>query len=245
MKNIIKLEKTKISEIIKNLEKKRVVIIKNFYSKKLCNQILDYLKNIGSTSLPSYHQIEIGSPNFYRVNFEDNRSYVKGFFHQFNFFPWNQDQLNLFKTLEDGFILKNIINKLDKRKFFSPKDNSDCTIRLSFQFYPIHKGYLNTHSDPVSYHQKYLFMLSMSTIGKDFKNGGLYIIKNGKKILLDSYAHAGDLIIIKADTPHGVDIIDINKIYKPLSFKGRWMVIFSTNKLPNNNKIKNSKLFKK
>ena len=57
--------------------------------------------------------------------------------------------------------------------------------------------------------------------------------------------HTGDLIIIKADTPYGVDIIDKNKIYKPLLFKDRWMVIFSTNKLPDNNKIKNSKLFKK
>ena len=84
-----------------------------------------------------------------------------------------------------------------------------------------------------------------SRLARFSKNGGLYIIKNGKKILLDSYAHTGDLIIIKADTPHGVDIIDINKIYKPLSFKGRWMVIFSTNKLSDNNKIKNSKLFKK
>ena len=52
--------------------------------------------------------------------------------------------------------------------------------------------------------------------------------------------HTGDLIIIKADTPYGVDIIDKNKIYKPLLFKDRWMVIFSTNKLIENKLIKNS-----
>lgn len=241
MENVVKLEKSKIDKITKSLDDNKVVVIKNFYKKKLCNLVVNHLKAIASGSMTSYHPIKIGSPNFYRVNYDDKRSYVKGFFHQFNYFPWNQDQLNLFETFEDAFVLKNRINKIEDKRFFNPLNNSDCTIRLSFQFYPSSKGYLDQHSDPVDYHQKYLFMLSLSTIGKDFSKGGLFTTINNKTIYLDKYASTGDLIILKANKPHGVKIIDENKKYNPLSFNGRWMVIFSTNKLIDNKSVRDSK----
>ena len=182
MKTVVKLEKSKIDKITRSLDDNKVVVIKNFYDKKLCKLIVNHLKSIASGSMTSYHPIKIGSPNFYRVNFDDKRSYVKGFFHQFNYFPWNQDQLNLFNIFEDAFILKNRINKIEDKRFFNPVDNSDCTVRLSFQFYPSSKGYLDQHSDPVDYHQKYLFMLSLSTIGKDFFKGGLFTKISNKTI---------------------------------------------------------------
>ena len=241
MKTVVKLEKSKIDKIAKPLDDNKVVVIKNFYNKKLCKLIVNHLKSIASGSMTSYHPIKINSPNFYRVNFDDKRSYVKGFFHQFSYFPWNQDQLNLFNIFEDAFILKNRINKIEDKRFFNPVDNSDCTVRLSFQFYPSSKGYLDQHSDPIDYHQKYLFMLSLSTIGKDFFKGGLFTKISNKTIYLDKYASTGDLIIFKANKPHGVKIIDKNKKYNPLSFNGRWMVIFSTNKLIENKSVRDSK----
>ena len=240
MNHIVILQKPKIQTITKNLDNNKVVIVKNFYKKNLCKLVVSHLKNIASGSMTSYYPIKIGSPNFYRVNYNDIRSYVKGFFHQFNYFPWNQDQLDFFKTFEDAFILKNKINKIDDKRFFKPKNNSDCTIRLSFQFYPSSKGFLDLHSDPVDYHQKYLFMLSLSTIGKDFLKGGLFTKMKNENIYLDKYASTGDLIILKANNPHGVKQIDKNKKYNPLSFNGRWMVIFSTNKLINNKSVQNS-----
>lgn len=240
MKNIVLQKKNEVKAIKKSLNNNKVVIIKKFYNKKLCNLSLSHLKSIASGSMTSYHAIKIGAPNFYRVNFEDERSYVKGYFHQFNYFPWNQDQLQFFKKFEEAFILKNKLNNLEEKRFFKPLDNTDCTIRLSFQFYPSSKGYMDQHSDPVDYHQKYLFMLSLSTKGKDFKKGGLYTTINNEKVYLDKYTSSGDLVIFKADTPHGVEKIDENTNYRPLSFKGRWMVIFSTNKLIENKSIKNS-----
>ncbi len=226
--------------IIENLNNDKIVILKNIYKKSLCKKIITYLKNIGKNSLTSYHPIKISSPNHYRVNFEDERSYIKGFFHQFNFFPWNQEQMDLFKLFENSFVLKNRVNEIKDKSFFKPKDDTDCTIRLSFQFYPKGKGYLNMHSDPVDYHQKYLFMLSLSTKNKDFKSGGLKVQVDKNIIDVDEKTETGDLVIFKANLKHGVDVIDKKSNYNPLSFDGRWMVIFSTNKLIDNNKIKNS-----
>ena len=65
-------------------------------------------------------------------------------------------------------------------------------------------------------------------------------LKN-KIIDVDQFTDTGDLVVFKADLKHGVKIIDKNKKYNPISFKGRWMVIFSTNKLIDNKKIRNSK----
>ena len=129
MKTVVKLEKSKIDKIAKSLDDNKVVVIKNFYNKKLCKLIVNHLKSIASGSMTSYHPIKINSPNFYRVNFDDKRSYVKGFFHQFSYFPWNQDQLNLFNIFEDAFILKNRINKIEDKRFFNPVDNSDYLIQ--------------------------------------------------------------------------------------------------------------------
>ena len=238
---IYKTFKPNFKDLVKHLNLGEIVIIKKKYNKSYCKKIINFLTNIGKNSLTSYHPIKLSSPNYYRVNFDDHRSHVKGFFHQFNFFPWNQDQFDFFKFFEESFILKNKINNLEDRKFFSPKDNKDCTIRLSFQFYPAGKGYLNMHSDPVDYHQKYLFMLSLSSKKKDFKSGGLQVKVKNKIIDVDQFTDTGDLVVFKADLKHGVKIIDKNKKYNPISFKGRWMVIFSTNKLIDNKKIRNSK----
>lgn len=230
-----------LKKIKKDLKKNKIVIIKNYYNTNFCDKIKKYLSIIGKNTIPNYQNISLNCPNFYRINFEDKRSIVKGFFHQFSFFPWNNDQLDFFKDFGEVFELKNLLTELPSKKFFNPKNNNDCTIRLSFQFYPKSKGYLNPHSDPVSYHQKHLVQLCLTNLNKDFRKGGLYVILKKKKIYLDKYTSTGDLILFNADTTHGVETIDPKVKYKPLNFKGRWMVIFSTNKLLNNKIIKNSK----
>ena len=241
--NKINLKKFNIKDIKKNLLLNKVVVIKKQKNKIFLNQIKNFLTNIAKNNFAEYHKIRLGSPNHFRVNFEDKRSIVDGFFYQFNFFPWNQDQFQIFKFFKDIFKFKNKLNGLEEEKFFNPKKNNDCTIRASFQFYPRGAGYLNKHNDPVDYHQKYLLQMVMSEKGKDFKKGGLFVEINGKKINLDEHVSIGDLIIFKASLKHGVEKIDSNIKNTNLNFNGRWMVLFATNKLANNKKIKDSKKF--
>lgn len=246
LKHILKIKSKNLLDlnqkyIVQNLEKNKIVIIKNVLPKKKCFIIVKYLSNLISSSIPNFQQIRVGAPNNYRVNFEDKRAIVQGNFHQFSFFPWNQDIFNFYKLFNDIFVFKNRINKLKDHKFFNPKNNKDCTIRLSFQFYPKKNGFLNMHQDPVSYHQKYLMILALSRKGKEFKKGGLFTIIGKNKINLDNYSDYGDLIFFKADLAHGVDKIDPDANYNPLKGNGRWMALFATNKLPKNKKIKDSK----
>ncbi len=241
--NIINLKKLNVKKIQKYLKLNKIVVIKKQKNKIFLSQIKSFLINIAKNNFAEYHQIKLGSPNHFRVNFDDKRSIVNGFFYQFNFFPWNQDQFQIFKIFQDIFKFKNKLNGIGEKKFFNPNKNNDCTIRASFQFYPKGEGYLNKHNDPVDYHQKYLLQMVMSEKGKDFKKGGLFVEIDGKKICLDDHVSTGDLIIFKASLKHGVDKIDPNTKIKNLNFNGRWMVLFATNKLANNKKIKDSKKF--
>jgi len=240
---IIKLNEVNISEIKKHLKSDKIVVIKNQINKNILSRLKIFLSSIGKNNFAEYHKIAIGCPNHFRINFEDKRSFVKGFFYQFNFFPWNQDQLDIFNLFGYIFKIKNQLNNLDQEKFFNPKKNNDCTIRFSVQFYPKGNGYLEEHSDPIDYHQKYLIQMVMSKKGKDFKKGGLFVQFNKKKINIDNHVNIGDLVIFKANLNHGVEKIDPSTKPDLLNFKGRWMVLFATNKLINNKKIKNSKKF--
>jgi hypothetical protein len=75
----------------------------------------------------------------------------------------------------------------------------------------------------------------------DFEDGGSYVINNmNKKIYLEEFADIGDIVLYDATIPHGVDLIDPKSKNHWLNFKGRWMMLFATNKLSNSDHIKNS-----
>jgi hypothetical protein len=216
-------------------------IFRNAVDKKFVLQIRDYLKGIGKGSLPNYNPIEVNAPNFHRINIWDDRAYVKGCFHQFTFFPWNQDLLRIFHKTKDIYYLKNLINNQPKDKFLGSEPEDGCTARLSFQFYPKGIGGLNKHSDPVDHHQLTVPSLIMSKKGEDFESGGVYIEDtNDAKIYLDDLCNIGDVVFFNAQVPHGVDIIDEQREEDWLTFEGRWMMIFATNKLYNNDQIQDA-----
>ncbi len=218
-----------------------VYIIREAAPKEAIWQIKNYLEGVGKNSLPNYQAIEAGCPNFHRLNHHDERAYLNGCFHQFSFFPWNQDVFNFFDLFRKGYYLKNLINNIQKDKFLGREPQDDCIARLSFQFYPSGVGSLNKHSDPVDHHQMAVPILIMSKKGQDFQSGGAYLEKEGgSKIFVDDIADVGDLVLFNAIIPHGVETIDPEENVEWLSFEGRWMMIFATNKLSGNTVIANA-----
>ena len=212
------------------------MVIKGTISKYKIQQIIQYLKRIGSNSLPNYIPIEKNCPNFHRINMNDERAYVEGCFHQFSFFPWNQDLLHLFELFKDVYHLKNSINDQPIGKYLGKELEQDCIARLSFQFYPAGAGYLNKHQDPVGDNQLAVPILIMSQKGKDFTSGGLYAMTSTKgKLYADEIAEPGDIVLINPKLPHGVDIIDSETEPNWLTFNGRWMMIAATNKMQGSN----------
>ena len=83
-----------------------VLIFRNAVNKNLVNSIKAHLIALGRSSYPNYHAISKTTPNFHRLNDEDERAFVKGRFQQFNYFPWNQDYFNFFKRFKFIFELK-------------------------------------------------------------------------------------------------------------------------------------------
>jgi hypothetical protein len=230
-----------ISEMALNINKGDVYVIKRVFDEDWIENLKTYLVNVGKNSLPNYESIEIGAPNFHRINRNDSRAYVKGSFHQFVFYPWNQDYFNIFDKCKYIFFMKNLISGLKQNKFLNNIPEDNCTARIAVQYYPQGEGFLNKHSDPVDHHQLVVPMLIMSKRGEDFMDGGAFFEnKNSNIINIEDRLSKGDLIIFNADLNHGVQKIDPNKNSNWINFNGRWTMLFAVNKLANNDQISNS-----
>ena len=228
----------KVRSMHENIKKGDMYIVKNVLPKKKVLEIHKYLVQIGRNSLPNYEKIEIGCPNFHRINNLDPRAYVKGCFHQFVFFPWNQDVFDFFRLFKEIFQLKNLLSNLPRDKFLGVEPEDGCTSRLAFQFYPKGAGQLNKHSDPIDYHQLTVPVMVMSEKGVDFQEGGAFVENEaGEKIDLEKTVECGDVIYFNAQIAHGVDKIDPGAESNWLSFEGRWMALFAVNKLSDNKDI--------
>lgn len=221
-----------------NLREGDTYIIHNVVQPEKVNEIRAYLTDIGRHSLPNFEPIAQGCPNFHRVNVWDPRSYVKGCFHQFSFFPWNQDIFNLFAMSRASFEVKNLLNGLPKDKFIGSEPEDGCTARLSFQFYPSGGGGMHMHADPVDHHQLTASLLIMTNKGEDFGAGGGYVaLDEDRKLYFDDYASCGDVVHTNARVYHGVENIDPDRDLDWLSFKGRWICIFAVNQVAGSNAI--------
>ncbi|MDA8841775.1 hypothetical protein N9N38_03470 [Candidatus Pelagibacter bacterium] len=223
-----------------------IIIIKNLFKKKKINQLKKYLIKIGQNSLAQYQPVKIGAPNHHRIINEDPRSIVRGAFHQFSFYRWNQDLMDVFSIFEKGFWIKNILSNRNKNDFLKIESNFDDNFvaRVSIQFYPSGIGYLNEHSDPVGEHQISAPLVVMSDKGakKDFLTGGSYFYgKNKKKFYIEDIANIGDLVIYDSSLPHGVELIDEkNKDNDWFDFNGRWTAVLATNKVEGSSATRNS-----
>jgi hypothetical protein len=218
-----------------------VYIARRQFDPALIREIRTYLSGIGRGSLPNYVPIEPGAPNFHRMNRNDSRAYVPGCFHQFVFFPWNQDPFDLFRLCAPVYHLKNRLSGLPHEKFLAIQPQDGCTARLAFQLYPRGGGFLSRHVDPVDYHQLTVPILQMSRKGPDFEAGGLFVqMSGGRDLVIDDITEPGDVIYFNAACPHGVAPIDPDVPLRWTTFAGRWMLLFAVNRLAGMSAIANS-----
>lgn len=231
----------KIAKIRADIKAGDTYIFKQVIPQETLVKIRNYLTKIGSNSLPNYRAIERNCPNFHRLNRWDPRAYVKGCFHQFVFFPWNEDVFDLFNLCRPVYQMKNLLSGLSADKFLGKTPEDDCTARLAFQFYPAGLGGLNKHTDPVDSHQLTVPTMMLSQKGVDFHQGGAYVEQeNGDRIFLDDFCGWGDVVYFNAQIRHGVERIDPDVKPDWLSFRGRWMLLFAVNKLSSNKTISDS-----
>ena len=229
------------------LDSKGYCLIRNVYDRQRVETIKRYLTGILNGSLPNYHLLEENCPNFFRINFDDQRSTVQTKSVQFNFFPWNQDFCGFFEHFGSLFEIRDRINEITSPPLGAPKTNSTTGLisRLAVQFYPAGGGYLQAHSDPIGTHQMIIANVVMSEYGVDYTEGGLFIKNsfNSSKEYPEREGKTGDVILFKADMVHGVDPIDPCEKFDPLRGTGRWMMLSAITKPSGSDVINNSKTY--
>lgn len=221
-----------VADMERGLRGGAVYVVPTGIDHDLLVELKAYLRSVGQHSLPTYHPIEHGAPNTHRMNNDDERAHVRGRFHQFSFFPWNQDVFGLFDLFAPSYHLKNRLSGLDATSFLGRTPELGCTARISCQFYPRGGGGLNPHTDPVDRHQLTVPLMELGRRGEDFDQGGIYVIREDGSTL-DAQEHLGwgDLLLFNAATPHGVATIDSGEQLRWHRFEGRWMVLLTVNKL--------------
>ena len=221
-----------ITELGDALQSGSLLIARSALDPGLSAQLVQYLKQVGASSLPTYAPIEVGAPNGHRLNREDERAYVMGCFHQFVFYPWNQDIFDLFELLRPVYRLKNALSGNHPDRYLSRTGEDGVVARLAFQFYPAGSGFLARHRDPSGEHQATVPTVTLSTKGVDFVSGGAYLEDlDGTTNYLDDLTKPGDVVFFGSDLIHGVDIIDENQATDWLAFQGRWSLLIATNKI--------------
>jgi len=107
----------RIEEVRANIAAGDIYIARRQFDPDLLRDVREYLQGVGRGSLPNYVPIDLGAPNFHRMNRNDSRAYVQGCFHQFVFFPWNQDPFDLFNVCAPIYHMKNRLSGLSAEKF--------------------------------------------------------------------------------------------------------------------------------
>lgn len=210
----------------------KVGVARNFLQEKVALDIRKYLINVGRCSLPTYHPIKFGEPNFHRLNQHDDRSHVRGCFHQFVFYPWNQDVFDFFDLFDRLFQVKNLISGNPAEKYSGRNGTDGVVSRLAFQFYPSGKGFLNRHQDPFGFHQLTVPTVCLSDKSLDFRTGGAFLEdSSGKRHFVDDHTDVGDVVFFDARLVHGVELIDEGTDIPWLDFQGRWSCLIATNKM--------------
>lgn len=231
----------KIAAIRANILEGDTYIARGVVDRDVLERIRAWLTTVGRNSIPNYLQIAEGAPNFHRMNRWDPRAHVAGCFHQFVFFPWNDDPFGMFDLFRSVYRMKNLLSGLPADKFLSAVPEDGCAARLAFQYYPRGIGGLNRHADPVDHHQLTVPTMLLSSKGTDYRHGGAYVERaDGQRVDLDALATWGDVAYFNARIVHGVEQIDPGVDPDWLSFEGRWMLLFAVNKLHDNAAIPDS-----
>jgi hypothetical protein len=210
---VFKEESSFVEEITNSIFSGDCYIIKNAFSKKFMKDLRDntfsYFKNKPST----FHKMIEKCPNFHRkIDKEIGKKYsFEVIKHAFYFFPWNKDELKIFKPINEKWrTIKKLMGlKFDEFEKNTPKDG--IVDRIQVVQYPSRDGFLETHTDPYKF-QRFFISGYMSKRGEDYNGGGFYFSdKNDQNLNVEDSIDIGDLGIGYATVAHGVAPVNLDK----------------------------------
>ena len=201
--------------------------LRNF--KKSLSDDLDFQSN-------SYTPRVAGCPNYMQNHWDHESQVVPAKFVSWSMFPWNKESNALFEQIIPMFVLRNMLAGLEPNKYLNNLDN-EATARAALQFYPSGFGYMAEHQDPYNIHQFAIPTLLLSDYGSDYYTGGFFAINDeDERVYFDQHLEFGDLTLFHTSIPHGVEVVDKEKIECNSIYDGRLMMIAAVNAYSGNNK---------
>lgn len=248
MFSVLKYSKNKKNffELVrKKLKKHDVVIVKNFLTLKSKKSIFNFLKKTFylRKDIRISGEFKYLQKDYKRLDIGD--SYINPRVSRFVLYTeWNNKNKNLYSKIKDIINLRNDVIGIKKTGFeynfkgYETKKFKFCDMIRMIQ-YPTGGGYLSQHND-----REYLYPKQMvnvlvpfskrskknSIFFPNFKKGGLFYVKKGKKFQIEKYLEVGDLIFHNQRIEHGVSSVDPEYDFDLSSFCGRITLNFSIGK---------------
>ena len=248
MIEILKYNKKKnhfYKNIQRKLDKNDVVIVKNFLNQKTKNNIFKFLKKsfFSRKDIRKSGEFKYLQKDYKRLDIGD--AYINSRVSRFLLYTeWNKKNLKLFNNINKIIDLRNKVINTSKINFeykfkgYDSKNYKFCDMVRMIQ-YPTGGGFLASHNDKEYLYPKQMINVLVPFSKKTnkkinlfpkFKTGGLFYIKNNKKIDIEEYLDIGDLIFHNQNIEHGVSSIDSYKDFKLKEFCGRITLNFSIGK---------------
>ena len=231
---IILNEDDKSEKLLNDVFKGDSLIIKNVFDKKEIIDLKDSIFDIENNQEEKNFRMLDECPNFHVSNKKNNIAPIKDNYdetaHSHYFFRWNKDEINIFQKFDKIWDLIKIFSGLEKDSYKLNKPKDLILDRIQIIRYPLNEGYITTHCDASAW-QKLNIGICFNEQGKEFNEGGLYLLnKNDKKINIEDKLEIGDCFCWIPTIFHGVDIPKLsnheNKDWNSKS--GRWQALALT-----------------
>ena len=201
-------------------------IFKNAYPKEFLTELTEKMLEYGKQVPASYHKMLEGSPDFHRIiDEETSKLYPYDVIkHSYYFYNWNEDTFGLFPTIYDRWRIFKLLSGLQRNEYEENTPRDGVIDRIQIVHYPSGAGMLEVHSDPYKF-QKLAFGCMMTKKGKDYHEGGFYVIdQENVKIDIEKDLDVGDYAVVFCTVVHGVDVVDPGAPLDWNSIKGRWFL---------------------
>ena len=202
-----------VKKITNSLYNGDVYLLKNSFSKNFLDDLktkcYEHFRDIPS----NFYKMKQGCPDFHRIiDLDVGKKYsFKVCKHSFFFYHWNNDPLKIFPEIYDRWRVIKKLMGLDMYQYEKNLPKDGIVDRVQVVRYPSKFGYLEPHSDPYKYQRLFLSGY-MSKKGKDFRDGGFYLIGKDKQVIdIEKYIDVGDIGIGYATIIHGVAPVNRKK----------------------------------
>lgn len=191
-------------------------IVKNIFpADELRKMYLEVFRSYEGTQ-SRFQKYAWGMENFWRTDLNPAASKTKKIQAMYYILTWNNEFPKAAKI--GGMLgrLRNRVGGLPLEYGFREEDEF-WSIPL-LHHYPAGGGYIGKHHDSLK-PQNCVVSL---TLGKEFREGGLFVELDGEDVLIEQMVDPGDLFIFRPDIPHGIAPIDPEETVNFRSPRGRW-----------------------